>query len=227
MAGSLYYGPAPLVAAFVLAFAILQWCWPFLTTGQKYYDLVVGNITWGDEDKARDFRALGVFVASVGLCTLGISALFRWVGPDGPKSDVGRGLTSLLLYSMLPVVWWFGSALARAESYYMPRPAMSLVLIALLTAAALRRYRDELTSRIVLEVGGAVLLLVVLSFFGGIGVAMLLTRAFPKKLLLVQDYGSWFGPLKPAGAALARAAAFDFLLVSQRQRLAAAVVLAH
>jgi hypothetical protein len=204
----LYYGPVPVLAALVLAFSLVQHCWPALTTGQKYTDLVVGSVTWHDEDKGRDFRALVLFLGSAATCAAGIGALFRRVGRDGPESDVGRGLTCLLLFATLPALWWFGRSAVEDKLHVLPTPFVLLILAAVAAAAGLRRYRDELTSSLVLEVGGAVVLLTLLAEFAGLGVATFVGRLFPMQMIRLERFAGWFAGAPPVAAFVAAAVAF-------------------
>jgi hypothetical protein len=208
LARGLYQGPVPILAAFVLSFVLVEQCWGSLKRDTVYHDLVVGTTTILDMDKGRDTRAFVLFLGSLAGFGAGISALFRWVSGSGPDGDVSKGLSSLLLFALVPAIWWFGCAVATPDVFVMPRAAAAPVLVALAAAAGLVRYRKTLTSEHVVGAGGTVLLLAVLGAFAGLGVATLLGRAYPARLFRLAPLTNRFVFLPPAAALALAAAAF-------------------
>lgn len=204
----LYHGFPPLLAGVVVACAVTGMFWSKLHHHQVYQDVIVGAITWADDDKERDFRAYYLLVGLTLAGAVGVAALFRSLSPEGAKGEVGRSLNTLLLWALLPAAWRLGMALAVSGSDWVPKDSLFLVLAVAAVAGGLWRFRRDLTGALVTQIGGASLLAVLFGFFGGLGVAVSAGRLFPALCISLGDKVSWFWAAGAGGAGLALAVIF-------------------
>ena len=203
-----YHGVAPVVAGVVVAYVLTGLLWPSLGRPQVYNDVVVGNITWLDIDKDRDFRALHLTVAVAAAAAVGVGALLRGLSREGVSGDVGQALNALLAFAMLPACWRLGRALTVPDHRFQPWDSVVLLLAVLAIVVGLYRYRRDLTGPLTMQIAGGSLLALVLGFLSGLGIALFVGRFFPTAAVAMTGKAGLFGGLASLVAALGLVDAF-------------------
>ncbi len=208
-----WFGPAPVVAAVVIAVAVVAAAWPRLRGHPVYPEPVAGYLAWHDADKGIDQRAGALFAGTVAVVAVGFGRAFRRVAPGGPMSDVGGALNQLLLLSLAPAAWRLTVAALHPSDALPPLRMMATFPAGVLgVAVLLGRYRDVRPAD-VRGCGGAGLLSVAFAAFAGIAVLTAIDRVIPTAAVshavapatvacaaaaVVIGMVSWWGAASPA-----------------------------
>ena len=101
---------APLAAGAVLAFALVRLAWPELGDIQSFQSPLAGLAAWQGFDKARDFRAVYLFLGTASAAAIGIWALLRRFAAIDDGGGVASALEDLLRFSLCRPAGGWGSA---------------------------------------------------------------------------------------------------------------------
>lgn len=217
-----YAGAASVYLGAIIALGMAATAWPFLERTAIYPDVIVGDTTWENIDKARDFRALYLFFGATALLSVGLAWLRRHKRCLVYEADRST-LRTTLICATLPAIWWlaFATTRPRPTAGVMPGTLKYAVLgaLAAVTAAALSFARPAIIARAWSSVHGTwrvklAVVVVVLGAFAGLAVVIAIERILP-------GLSSGVDPRAPLFVMAGATTSFGLLVfVSRKSRLA-------
>ena len=147
----------------------------FLAGQQAYDDLISGSLIWTNADKGFDFRLFYTFLAFAALFWVVLSALAKRLPNTG---EMSKTLDRLLILSLTPGALWLGSRLATISLGTIPAECLLCGLATLALTFGLSRRRLDLNPEAIEPIVHIALLTLFLAFFGGLGLATLISRAW-------------------------------------------------
>jgi hypothetical protein len=186
-----YFGLGPVLVGILFALAITDIFWLPLNRHEKYPDPVVGAITWADFDKSRDMHALLLLVGASAVLVVALSAMAKTMAPEGADSDLGNSINQFLLLSLVPAGYRLAVACMGLPDALPPLRTISVFpLGAIILLIMLRRYQRDLTAGDIFKVGGAVLLIPVMTAFSAMGIMLAIARLVPGAVTRLSPYVS-------------------------------------
>lgn len=212
MLAASYAGTAPVFLAALLALAVTALAWPALEHTAIYTDVVAGETTWANIDKARDFRALYLFFAATAIFSVSLGKLWKRIRRRTESTTAERSdsalLRAMLIFATLPALWRLAilAHAAPSDTYTIPWTAIGAAIVAITVALVLsRRLRRGLPTSRTREQALLTLLIAVLGAFACIGITTVLGRLLPVVNTQLRGRAFFFGA---GGAACALVIAF-------------------
>lgn len=156
-----------------LAFLFVWNIYPYIGNGQKYTDLVVGNLIWSDYDKDKEWQSLNLLLIGSAVFSLCISILFQYIRGKDLSVDFIKATHKLFYIAWFPAMFWLGAALVRpnASPLIMSTSSVLVILIALIVLG-LSRYKEKPAYKDMMDVGFSSILILVLSAFSILAIAV-------------------------------------------------------
>jgi hypothetical protein len=148
----------------------------YLTGQQAYTDLVSGPLAWANVDKGFDFRVFYVFLATFALLLALLALLGRRLQRNSNLRQ--RSIEPGLALALLPAALWLGGRLATNSFGAVPIESLFSGSAVLIFAFLVSRARLIATDENVNKIISASLLVLLFGFFGGLGLATVLSRIF-------------------------------------------------
>jgi hypothetical protein len=189
------------VVGFVLAMMLGRAVWGVARIPQAYDEPITGYMAWFDLGKARDFLGLATWLVGLVLFPTGLYLGCRQF-VLGTKHGVEQSVRTLLWCTLIPTMWWLGSAWMRTDFHNGLVPHDSAIAMAALVwaLAALKPLRRELTGPATILLAGGAVLLSFLGQFAGLGLETLAVKLVPA---LVPKLTKWIAVGPIVGAAVA------------------------
>lgn len=168
-----------LLAAGFLAFALVHLAWPALKSTPTYHEPIAGMATWDGSDKARDTRALVLFLASAGALAIGLDVFLKALVRRTRGKDVPEVVGGIVALALAPALFWLGHNVAFPDRYLRPTEPALILAATLGLLGGLWRFRRQLVGKAVVEIVAASLLLAFFGLLDGAAVAVSLDRSFP------------------------------------------------
>lgn len=165
----------PIAFIFCLANALtVAWILsPFLKGQQIYSDLVAGALAATNADKGFDFKLFQLFLCAFGLLFTLLAFLARRLQRCGASPTVlGRNLA----LALSPFALWLGVRLTSLSTDTPPVESLISGAAVLVYLCALSRPRPALSADTINEITGTSLLILLFSFFSGLGLGSTLSR---------------------------------------------------
>lgn len=183
-----YAGFAPLLVASAVSLAITIAVWPALARPEIYPDVIVGEIAWQNLDKARDFRALYLFLAITAIVAIALG-WYRGNRKDRvvEENNIDSAFAAVFGATTLPFLWWLAVVMSGPPNgkYILPwtKPEIAVRGIFLVVSSALV-LRGNLVSRVreKISLPSEILWLsvaTVVGMFGMLGIATAIGRYSP------------------------------------------------